>query len=223
MSDQFDSRSNSNTGANSGLDGYGDYGETYSAGGHPKKKKHEYPDVEWPDEPWVDKPKRGHPTDIEWPDKDKRGHPGGTVTTVNPRIAKIIGIGVFVLIFGPIVCIFTFTLGLSWGISALHTADNDSRAFLQALANDNYDTAFDMLSSELQAEYGSAGGLDETLAGRGDALQRVGRLQGESIAGDEAATTHTVTLEGGATTDAAVYMRWVEEREMWTITGFRFD
>jgi len=45
-------------------------------------------------------------------------------------------------------------------------------------------------------------------------------MNSESINGDKATMTHTVTLEGGTPNNATVNLRWVEERNAWLVTEF---
>lgn len=136
---------------------------------------------------------------------------------------RILLIVLGVLLLGIVMCGLA-TGGLTYTIiRATQPAADASRAFLEALADENYDSAFSMMSSGLQSEFGNASGLEERFIGRQIVRDEIGAFLNRSITNDEATMSAFVTFENGASQQIALNLRYDNSREAWLVTGFRFD
>ena len=136
---------------------------------------------------------------------------------------RVLAIVLGVLLLGILAC-GLFAGGIAYTVIRVsQPAADASRAFLEALADDNYDAAYAMMIGGLQSEFGSVAGLEEEFTTRQLVRDEIGGFLSRSINNDEANMSASVTFEDGTTLQATINLRYDDAQQAWLVTGFGFE
>lgn len=95
--------------------------------------------------------------------------------------------------------------------------------FLDALAEDDYDTAYELLSPSFREQFGGATAFANELQGRNIQIASVGTFTQREADEESARMRAPITLEDGARQVASLELTYNEDVERWVVTRFRFE
>lgn len=127
-------------------------------------------------------------------------------------------LGVSVLVCGLYVGGMTYVT-----VRMTQPAADFTRAFLESLGAEDYTTAYEMLSADFRAQFGTVDEFEVQLRERDVTPVDVGTFSSRSVRNSEGRFTAPVTMADGAQQQVTVFSRYNQERETWVITGFRFE
>ena len=128
------------------------------------------------------------------------------------------------LIFGVIGISILLCVGFFVGIFALTTtllapASDVTHAFMEALSKDEYQVAYDLASSGLQDELGTAGNL-QTIILEGDAKPASWTFNSQNVENNSGRFTGEVTMVNGESVPIAVAL--IYENDEWRVIAFEW-
>lgn len=100
---------------------------------------------------------------------------------------------------------------------------NIAQGFLNALAADDYDIAYDALSPGFQEQFDGRPGFASEIQARNVQLDGIGTFTQRDVEGDTAQVRAPVTFEDGARQTVYLELTYNETLDRWVITRFGFE
>lgn len=98
-----------------------------------------------------------------------------------------------------------------------------AQVFLDALAGDDYDTAYDTLSPGFQEQFDGRAGFADEIQARSVQIAEVATFTQRDADGDSAQVRAPVTFEDGARQTVYVELTYNDDVDGWVITRFGFE